>query len=184
MGFWPPSVPASLLAPKNSCRRSQGSRPDRPSGGSRSAGGHRRGPQHGLGGHSQWGLTIIDREVTFPPTAKDGESSPGDTKRPEAGEAHPSCARTASNSSWWARVRCPNSAAAGTQPLGAPRIWRDTMGICQPRLAPCLSRWSATKTLISSHPYERPFTSRDRFAIVRLALLVSRVLARARLGLG
>lgn len=117
------------------------------------------------------GLTIIDREVTFPPTAKDGEVFAWDYYAESLNPVKLIIMR----------ANGKQLELVGESPMSIPRQlglnrlelpepipirWRDMMGLYQPEAGPVSFRKIRNyKTLISSQPYQRPFTSRDRFAM-------------------
>ena len=117
------------------------------------------------------GLTIIDREVTFPPTAKDGEVFAWDYYAESLKPVKLIIMRANDH----------QLELVGESPMSIPRHlglnrlelpepvpirWRDMIGIYQPEAGPVSFKVVRNyKTLISDKAYQRPFTNRDHFSM-------------------
>ena len=117
------------------------------------------------------GLTILDRQRTFPPWAKDGEVFAWDFYAESLTPVKLIIMRI--NGEYLELVgESPMTIPAKRGfnrlelPEPIPIRWRDMIGIYQPEVGPVPFRKIHNyKTLISSRPFERPFTNRDQFAV-------------------
>ena len=117
------------------------------------------------------GLTIIDRQMTFPPTAEDGEVFAWEFYAESLKPVKLIIVRR--NADQFELIGespmvIPRHIGANrlTLPEPIPIRWRDMYGIFQPEVGPVpFRKIQSWKTLISAGPFQRPFTSRDRFAV-------------------